>query len=647
MATQNTEHPKDRDLVQSIARTVLGGLEQMKDEIREDLVEETRASLEVEYQHRLEEELAQLGIIFRNGEIQGAHGEEGVFDLNDGFFASEAAQVFQNGWTPMAVKPGAGGKITTENVKESVITFLLGAPLGNDLLAGETSTSVVLRSMQAAEQRWKIDPNVRSAMRSFASYTLGNGITIFAANPDVDKMIKSYWKENNMTLRLMEAIPREFLLGEHYFQHYVSKDGKIYTMDRTKPYEIEKIVTHADDHLRTLAFGRTPKESGSILSDKKEDNLEWFPDINYYEQLQNDGPMGINLTAQGGRLSGIKKPFFNRRHRMQMIRSSSMGQTRGLSDTYSILRWLKYYEDFVTDRVLLNHERSKIVWVRVIKGSRGIPSGRAQRGPKGGQVLTETDQVQWKAVNAEINASDVTEDGRLIRLMISAGWGIPEHILFQDPSNTVYASIRQSDTPFSQWVTSKQASWEANIDKTFRFFLREKVAHILLPEEVPVEVFRAESINRIKSELRVMIEEGADNKDIDAFLHAKSSEINSSKHIVNVPTEEVKIRIEFPNIIQVDPLKKAQISEVLKRASIASSTTLAAEHGYDWEEEVHEISLERDQMLDLGLTDSKVIPFEKPRAPQAGKNVTPSPNMGNEPQGAEPTTDEPDNTDAS
>ena len=639
---ESLKSEKAKSSMQALARMMLDGLEQMKDELREEVASETRAELETEYQHRLEEELASLGVHFRNGEISGFDGQnEGIFELNDMFFAREAQMALQRSWMPLIVRPGKDGSVTNESVKEALTVFLMGAPLGQDIVAGDTTTSMVLRVMEASEQRWKTDPNARSAMRSLSSYTLGNGITLQAANEEIQDALKSYWKINMMSERMADAIPRRILLGEHYFQHLVSRTGQVYTMDRTKPYEITKVATHPDDHIRTLAFGRTKADQASrSLNDE---DLEWFPDIDYYEQL--DSPVGVRLTGRGGKLAGIKSKYFNRNNRMQMCRLNSMGSIRGLTDMYSVLRWYKYYEDFVTDRVILNHERSKIVWVRTIKGSRAIPGGRAQRGPKGGQVLTETDQVQWKALNAEIHASDVMEDGRLIRLMISAGLGIPEHILFQDPSNQVYASIRSSDTPFSQNIMMIQSAWKADLQATFQFIIREGVSHKLIPAKVPVEIFRAESIDKIRDEIYPMIREGATDTQLGKALKALAKE--ADKATIKVPAEDVKIRIDFPNVVQVDPLKKAQISEVLKRATIASSTSLAAEHGYDWGEEVHEISIERDEMVKMGLTDSKIIPFEKARAPEKGKNDTKSPTTRNEPGEPDTSPDELDDTDAS
>ena len=72
------------------------------------------------------------------------------------------------------------------------------------------------------------------------------------------------------------------------------------------------------------------------------------------------------------------------------------------------MRFLKYYEDFVTDRIVLNHERSKVVWVRIVKGNKPIEGGRGQYGPRGGQILTQTPQLEWKALSANIGADDVT-----------------------------------------------------------------------------------------------------------------------------------------------------------------------------------------------------------------------------------------------
>ena len=49
--------------------------------------------------------------------------------------------------------------------------------------------------------------------------------------------------------------------------------------------------------------------------------------------------------------------------------------------------------------------------------------------PEPGSVIIHNESEIWSAVKPEISANDVESDGRAIRLMISAGAGLPEHYL--------------------------------------------------------------------------------------------------------------------------------------------------------------------------------------------------------------------------
>jgi hypothetical protein len=625
---------RDEKRTAILVRQMVAGVSELRSEIRSEVETEVQAKAEQEYQHKLEEDLAQLGVVFRNGVVEDFYGQTqgGIFEMSDSSFAREYANMLSESWMPLVVKAnGKDGKVKESAVREAIIGFLSGSPLDDGAIAGDESSGLTFQVMRAAEQRWKIDPNVRSALRSIGNYVIGRGVTIQAANPDITSAMRDYWRMNSMPLRILDAVPRKLLFGEHYFVHRVAKNGDIFTFDKTQPYEIGKVITHPEDHLRPLAYGRLRPVKGlqPQNSQRDEDALfDWFPDIDYFEQL--DSPIGINLTSGNSRLSGKQGDTFSRQNRMQALRLNMMGSIRGFTDMYATLRWYKIYEDFVMDRAILNHERSKVVWIRKVMGSGGIPGGRAQRSPKGGQVLTETENIEWKAVNAQINASDVSEDGRLIRLMISAGWGVPEHVLFQDPSNQVYASIRAQDTPFSQMVLGNQRHWSLDLQKTFRFVIREKVRLKRLPRRVPVEVFRAEARQKMDDEIKPMIREGASEKEIGESIRRLLKE--QGTQTVKVDSTDVKLRIDFPDVVQMDPLKKAQVSEVLKRAVLASATSLSAEHGFEWQEEINEISQERDDMVSMGLVDSKILPMERERrTPSVGIRNPNSPTTRNEP----------------
>lgn len=629
-----TQLKKDTPLKDDALQVLYNDLSELKNTLKEEAIAEAREEFQSSFQEKLEEELAQLGIYMRNGEFFSGTdiNSQGVFSLNDLSFAKEASAFFNTNWKPLIVETDSNGSISNEKVQEAIISFLMGAPLGQDIIASDNLTSLIVKIMKSAEERWKIDPNARSAVRSISAYTLGDGITIQAAAPKVQTVLSEYWNRNLMARRMYGAVPRRVLFGEHYFKHFIDKSGNVYTFDSTQPYDVGKILTHPEDTLRTLAFGVTLDDPMRVAKGTNELNIyKWYPDLHYFDQV--DSPIGIKLTGKNGKLQNIdsdKKSTFNKANRIQAMRINNLGTIRGVTDMYTTLRWLKYYEDFVTDRVILNHERSKIVWVRKLKGSKGIVGGRAQRGPKGGQVLTETDQVEWKAISAEIHAGDVSEDGRLIRLMIGAGFGVPEHILFQDPSEQVYASIRSQDTPFSQMILWNQTIWKIDLTTTLKFVIDEAVKTRKLPKLIPVKIFLHESSDKIRDIVIPMLKEEASNEEVINELESLVKE--SSTKEIKVSPHDVKIRVSFPDVVQLDSLKKAQVAEVLKRATLGSSTSLAAKHGFDWREEIHQISSERDDMIKLGLIDDRILPVERMKQAPGGSNDTFSPTSRNEPE---------------
>jgi len=49
--------------------------------------------------------------------------------------------------------------------------------------------------------------------------------------------------------------------------------------------------------------------------------------------------------------------------------------------------------------------------------------------PEPGSIILHNDAEQWAAVQPQISANDVKEDGRALKLMVAAGAGVPEHYL--------------------------------------------------------------------------------------------------------------------------------------------------------------------------------------------------------------------------
>lgn len=598
---------KDEEVINAVSTD--DRIEALKTEfgnIISDAVEQGKDQITQQARDLADDEIAKLGMVMRGdgtyGPIDGQSYDGGEFAYEGELrsIGAMANYVLTEAWKPIVVTTNSAGEVDPKKVKEATTQFLMGSPLslGDD--------DMILQAMTASLQKWHTDPHAQSLSRTVKVYTAGSGIEISSPNPKIHAELAEFWKVNNMPSRLKEAIPRRWITGEHYFRYQIGADGRIRIRDRTIPTEIAKIETHPEDMETRLAYGRSRPDSNGVMSTSDTtEGLDWFADIDYFTQ-EADDDFGMKSTQH---------PQLKDTDLMQMIKFGDSSSVRGYPSMFSVLRYLTYYEHFITDRIILNHERSKVVWVRKIKGNRGIEGGRAQSVPRSGQTLTETDRIEWKAMNAEIRADDVKEDARLIRLCISAGTGFPEHVIFQDASNEVYASIRTQDTPFAQTIMSEQQDWKWEIMKMLKVVLREKVNRGGMAKTFALPQFTMESYESMTERLTDMVKDGAEREDLLSELAGISKDAKT--RTVRLATEDFPVDVKFPAMVQEDPLAMAQESEVLHRTGIASRHTLAAKHGLRHDEEIPRILAERKQLGEdeppkPGLTKPKTKTDSKP-----------------------------------
>lgn len=574
-ATTRTRQSKSETDI--LAQGLKSAQKQMETRLRKQIRKELEVEQDRKVQDAVDDMVAKLGL--RDG-IPTNNNQGGIVDLEQDFFAAKYSQAIASTmmgkWMPVAVPASKNGQINQEDVVRATREILLGVPgnIGSEMMGDETS--MALTAMSAAESRIMVDPHATNAANVMQTYIVGTGVEINASVQPIEDYIRSFWQLNRMERRLKNAVRRKWSCGEHYFFYFVDKKkkGQVLIRDAAKPYEILHVKTNPDDMETRLFYGRQTSANG--IGDASKSGVKWYQDISYPEVsglLGNSPPDGV---------SGFALNQF-----VQMLRYGDGATLRGFPPVYPVMRFLKYYEDFVTDRIVLNHERSKVVWVRIVKGNKGIEGGRGQYGPRGGQILTQTPQLEWKPLSANIGADDVTEDGRLIRLAIAAGLGIPEHILFQDPSNQVYASIRSQDTPFSQMIRTHQDTWTEDLADMFRVVLREGVKGNALKPKTKVETFTLE--NRHYDELMDMLRKGEDKEYAEVFaILARESATETA--IVN--TQDVKVDITFPSVVKDDPLRNAQMFEVMQRMGTISRTTIDSKLGYNFKAEKKLMELE-------------------------------------------------------
>jgi len=447
---------------------------------------------------------------------------------------------------------------------------------------GFTNTSIfaeeqdveVLKQMQlAVHNKYYTDPHCRSIIDNWTNYTIGGGIKIAVDNEKVLEALNDFRQRNKMPLREKELIRHTYKEGELFIAYYVNTRNGLTQIRRIRPLEIADIETHPNDIEVMFAYHQEYEYSPSG-TDQSYKVDKWFRDFMFKH----------NRGRKGSKKQTAPSPV------VQFIKFGLDTEIRGRVPLQPVLRFLKYYEDWLIDRIRLNHERAKVVWIKEIKGRQFETTNRIRRAPAGGVMLVETDNVKYRIEKAQINADDAKDDGLAILYTIGAGTGIPIHILNQRSDQEVYASIRKADTPFSQYIRAQQEFFAEHFELMYRFVLEKLVEAGTLQKTVKVPEYSQEALEKVMTKVNQMVVEGIDREKI---IEEVKKDLKPKTKMKKVATVKVPLALEFPEIIREDPKAQAEVMKIHKEIGIVSAATLSAHAGYNWKQELTNIITEK------------------------------------------------------
>lgn len=293
--------------------------------------------------------------------------------------------------------------------------------------------SEVLLDITDAFTAWSKNFFIRRIVAVIRSYVVGGGITITSTRPEVEKFIDAFWNhhQNRIDQRLGPFCDELTRSGELFVTLHTNKiDGMSYL--RCIPTStIVRIDTAENDYETELRYG------------EQRDTIEphWWlgpghPAAGLKDEMQSLPPIMLHFAV-----------------------NRAVGSTRGESDLTPILPWAKRYTEWLKDRVKLNRIRTRQAMLdveiaddsqvetkrRQLQTSNPIEHGIYIHGP--GETL--------KLHPLKIEADDVKDDGRALRLAVATGSGLALHYLAEGET-TNYATAREMGEPTARFLTDRQ-----------------------------------------------------------------------------------------------------------------------------------------------------------------------------------------------
>lgn len=493
-----------------------------------------------------------------------------IANYNDNFYImQESYSAEDKKWAETYYHSGKKDEVNQAKLV-NLIASTGWSPSGLEEAAFRVGSSDELSTIQdACFKKYLIDPIGKSIVKNFEYYVIGKGVKVSSPVQEINDYLMKFRKVNQLPIREKKMVRSAFIEGE-YFLKYIVIDGMVY-LRKVKPSKIKEIKTADDDMEQILAF-EVARNSGDPITIKSIEADQYIENFN------------STLSSKNNLRSGTY---------IQFIKIGEEEYLRGSPPMYSALRYIKYYEDWIIDRLRLNHERSKVVWIKSTTGDKRQTQFNPFSAPKGGIMLHEDNNIKYRIESAKLDAADAKEDGLSILYLIGSAMNMPINVLNQRVSETVYASLKKSDSPFSQMIEDSQEFWRFEWEKMYRFALKASGQFNNKKFKVP------EFQEGIKSKLLKVINE--------MVLESKTSEeiINEAKNITNqsktyireYTIDDVPINQVYPQVVQENQLELAKVLLMHSKMGIVSDQTASERAGYDWHHELMRGLRQKDEIV--------------------------------------------------
>ena len=298
------------------------------------------------------------------------------------------------------------------------------------------------------------DPLARQAVRLWTDYTFGTGMNWSAKEDATTKAMSAFWDSPANAAILSPSGQRKssdklLIDGEIFFALFLKPGGEA-TIRRIDPLEITGIITDPDD-LENVRFYK--RSWSNTLGQQKEV---------YYRSFANQDNEPVKDSSGGEAKSSEEALVYH-------LAINTIGQ-RGNSMLLPAIDWIKLYRQFLASRVAIMLALARFAWkVKVQGGQTAVDAAKAvyqDKTPAAGSVQVENMGADMQPIRTDSGARNAYDDGRMIKLQVSAATGWPEQY-FGDISIGNLATAKTVELPVMKMCQSYQATWSgafADID---------------------------------------------------------------------------------------------------------------------------------------------------------------------------------------
>lgn len=415
--------------------------------------------------------------------------------------------------------------------------------------------------IRQSRKMYRYDPHARALIQSMVNYIIGKGFDVKPKSDD--NGVKFVWGEfwnserSNMSKKRFELITRLFRDGEVFLQFFSKNEKEVETGLTTCRFKDPLLCKNPFDKQASNSF------SGSI--EKIRNGIEINP-----EDIEEVVAYWFERRDKTGAFDKIEAE--------DMVHSkifADSDQRRGETFLQTIMPMIANYNNWLDNRIILNRMRTAIVLIKKITGTttelnaaKGNLGPQDQRGKtviQGGKILIANAGVDYKMESPNINAADVADDGRVMKLAMVAGTNMPEWML-GDASNANFASSLIAESPFVKAIEYWQIFIEGIIKEIYKKVITNAVkAGKLTPpndDEFMRKIFKKGNLTEAEEE---ELAQGTLESPSDIFFGCD---------------------VQWPEIIHRDFKEQVEGLGMARLNGWIADDTASAALGYDYDEEV-------------------------------------------------------------
>jgi len=422
--------------------------------------------------------------------------------------------------------------------------------------------------------RW--DGNAKGALQTMVNYVMGKGVSITPKSND--PMVWYIWREfwtadrNKMERKQFEIIYRSFRDGEIFIEFF-DKDDEEKATGKTTIRFIDPLMVRNPSDGET-----TPKDFNKVTTKA---GIEHDPN-----DVEKVFRYWVKSTDDSGNYRSVLAD-----NMIHIKINADSDQKRGESFIQAIMKMIKHYQQWLENRIILNKMRTAIVLIKKIEGTPSQVSQLSQtfrsvdnqpvnwnkkQNIRGGTTIVAGPGVDYKMESPNINAQDVKDDGRNIKLTMAAGTNLPEYV-FGDASNANFASTMVAESPFVKSIEFWQVNFEYWFKKIFEKVIMNAVeAKAIIPPDDREFLRRLKKVNDLEEQ-----EEDGDLSPRDRELQnlMPNGKLETPREIF------FGCDLQWGEIIHRDMKLHTEALQLARTSGWISDVTASASLGYDLAEE--------------------------------------------------------------